>query len=268
MTPSLGLVANMYQEARALPGWLEMASCGMFDDVCVHHTGPGGAYSTDGTIEMLEAWGARIVYGEAGALSVVPSERPVRVVYGSIDAGFGAVRTQTVRNSNCEWVMLLDADERFHELAPVLRCSPDCTVVMDGEPYNQGAWVKAMLGRQDIDAICTMRRHWRDFSWYHPDQSWLEHPDYQLRIVRNVPEVHYTTETRMHEHLTDDRTGQNPRFRKPEPPHGPYFDHYHLAFKALEMEQRRYDIAVYDALHFQQPIPTQEEFAARQAVAK
>ena len=52
---SLGVVANVYNEAFALPGWLEMA-CSFFDDVRIYHSGPGGKCSDDGTVELLERW--------------------------------------------------------------------------------------------------------------------------------------------------------------------------------------------------------------------
>lgn len=61
MTPSLGVVCNLFEEANALPGWLEMAFSGLFDEVLCYHTGPGGVYSRDGTIEIVEKWGARVM---------------------------------------------------------------------------------------------------------------------------------------------------------------------------------------------------------------
>lgn len=244
--PSLGLATNIYNDANALPGLLELAS-GYFDDIVFLHAGPQGAYSTDGTIEIIEKWGCRIVYG-------------------SIDEGFGVVRTRAIHLPSTEWVAILDTDERFYPLAPVLRCDANLNVVMDGEPYNQGAWLRSLLNWPNIDAICTIRRHWHDFTWKRPTQNWHAIPDYQLRIVRNIPEVHYASQTRMHEHCIDSRTGQNPRYRKPEFPHGPFHDHFHLHYKAMEPEQRLHDIQIYDAIHEGRIPPTEEEFRARKAV--
>jgi len=232
---SLGLVANMYQEARALPGWLEMAARCQFDDICVYHTGPQGAYSTDGTIELLEQWG-------------------VRIVYGAIDAGFGVVRTQAVRHSTCDWVMILDADERFHPFLPVLVCE-DLRVRMEGEPYNQMAWLRGLLNTPDIQSVCTIRRHWHDLTFQRPTQNWHQIPDAQLRIVRNIPEISYSEFPKMHERILDARTGGEPTSFRPNQTHGPFFDHYHCWFKPMEPDQRQHDIRIYDALDQGRPVP-------------
>ena len=73
MPVTIGLVANVYNEANALPGWLE-CHLPYFDDVRIFHAGPGGARSDDGTMELLEKW-------------------HIPVAFGAIDDGFGAVRT-------------------------------------------------------------------------------------------------------------------------------------------------------------------------------
>lgn len=252
--PSLGIVANVYNEVNAIAGWLEMACGGLFDDVAVYHAGPGGKYSDDGTIEIIKKWGARLTFG-------------------SIDEGFGIVRTAAVRFSTCDWVMLLDADERFHQFAPVITCSEqppgdrvpanwehqselgvNLATSVTGEPYNQGAWLKDILYHHTtLGAVSTIRRHWNDFSWRRPTQSWHAYPDHQLRVVRNVPNIHWDANTRMHEHLVDD-FGPINQYR-PNQQHGPFFDHYHMYFKAKEPEQRQHDIRIYDALHFGRPVP-------------
>lgn len=194
---SLGLVANVYNEVNALPGWLE-AHLPFFDDVRVYHAGPQGAYSDDGTIELLQKW-------------------RVPVVFGSIDAGFGAVRTAAVRSSPCDWVMVLDADERFyathklmsvsgestphsevdtilqsydfHDLKTVLpnwenvsRLGADLRVT-DGVTYNQGIRLRELLS-PELEAVCTVRRHWHDFSFRRPTQNWFTDPDWQ--IIRRI----------------------------------------------------------------------------------
>ncbi len=244
---SIGVVCNIYQEENAIAGFMESAA-GFFDDIVFLHAGPGGARSTDGTIETIEKWGARIVYG-------------------SIDDGFGTVRTQAVRLSDCEWAMILDADERFHANAPMLECDDALNVRQAGEPYNQGAWLRSIVSSPesaDIDAVCTMRRHWFDFSWKRPTQNFTAIPDLQLRIVRNIPSIIYRAYPRMHEQIIDTRTDSEPRHFRPHPAHGPFHDHYHCWFKAMEVEQRKHDIAIYNALHEEKPVPSWTEFEAIQ----
>lgn len=258
MTLTLGLVANVYCEVNALPGWLE---CHLphFDDVRVTHAGPQGIRSNDGTIELLEKW-------------------RVHVDYDSIDDGFGALRTRTVRRSPCDYVVLLDADERLCALHRVMVCTGRSTPPSEvdeilatydfrdlkamhsnwenvgrlgnglrvdaGEVYDHIGRLRAALEAYHPDAVMVPRRHWHDFSWRRPTQNWHEVPDWQMRIVRNDPSVYYDPAVRVHEHLC----GAKDVFRA-DPTRGPFFDHFHFAFKRMEPEQRAHDVRVYDAVH-------------------
>ena len=120
MSVSIGCVCNFFNEIFALPGFLELHSQ-FFDHLSFYQAGPQGAESDDGSIELLEKW-------------KMPIHR------GKIDDGFGIVRTATVRSSPCEWVMLLDADERFHHRAQVLTCSGESTprAEVDNVLYDYG----------------------------------------------------------------------------------------------------------------------------------
>lgn len=246
--PEITAVANVYNEANAIRGWLEMACGGFFDDVLIYHTGPHGEYSNDGTIEACEKWGARIEYG-------------------SIDPGFGTVRTQAVRHVRTEWAMLMDADERFHRFAPCLVCIGADDIRQPEMPYNQGDMLRHILDTPDIDGVVTVRRHWHDFTWKRPTQNWVEIHDLQMRILRNVPHVIYSEFPKMHERIIDTRTGAEPRHHRATLPYGPFHDHYHCFFKLQEPEQRLHDIAIYDNLHFEREVPTWNEFETSRVVA-
>lgn len=254
--PTLGLVANVYNEINALPGWLEL-HLPFFDDVRITHAGPQGSMSNDGTIELLEKW-------------------RIPIQYCAIDEGFGVVRTKAIHFSPCEYVMLLDADERFYpvhrymhidgestpqeEVDKVLQSYdfrggkiPDWAAIdklgaglrVDvGETYNQGAYLRDLIGLTKPDAVCTIRRHWHTLSFNRPTQNWLEYSDWQMRIVRNHPDIYYDQTTRMHERLSGAGNVVPPAFDR-----GPFFDHFHFHFKRMEQEQRRHDIEIYDAIH-------------------
>ena len=272
MTVTIGLVANIYNEARALPGWLE-CHLPFFDDVRVTHAGPRGEWSHDGTIELLTDW-------------------RVHVDFDSIDDGFGAVRSRAIRRSPCDWVMLLDADERFYPVLRKLRCSGQgtpqgevdqilqsydfrgvnlpnwenlgrlgsglSTTVEGGhgdDTYNQGARLRELLVTNPyLDAVCTVRRHWHDLAMRRPTQDWNVHPDWQMRLVRNCEHVFFDPETRMHERLLGARN-----VHRTDLGYGPFFDHFHFHFKRMEVDQRRHDIAVYDAIHEGRKPPTWQE---------
>lgn len=252
---SIGLVANVYNEANALPGWLEI-HLPFFDDVRVLHAGPRGIYSDDGTIELLEKW-------------------RVPVEFCDIDDGFGVVRTKALRMSKCDYIMLLDADERFYPVHRRLECigqgTPQSEVdwilqsydysgvnlpnwenvdklgsnlkVEIGGAYDQGDRLREMLEKDKPDAICSIRRHWHDMTFQRPTQNWHELPDWQMRLVGNSPDIYFESSTRMHERLVGANNVVNSNV------FGPYFDHFHFTFKRMEPEQRRHDIKIYDAIH-------------------
>ncbi len=273
MTLTIGLVANIYNESNALPGWLETHTP-FFDDIRVYHAGPGGSWSNDGTMEILAKWN-------------IPYER------GSIDDGFGAVRTRAIHMSPCDYVMLLDADERFYSVHRVLYCAGTATPqhevdwilqsydfrgvrlpnweniaklgenlhVEIGTPYNQGPWLRGLLEEQRPDAIVTPRRHWHDFSFRRPTQNWHTDPDYQMRLVRNSPDIYFDPNIRMHEQLRGANNILRPTVGMLASQYV-YFDHFHFTFKRMEQEQRAHDIAIYDAIHESKQPPTWEQFKA------
>lgn len=284
---TLGLVANVYNEANALPGWLETHTP-FFDHILVYHSGPNGERSIDGTIEILEKW-------------------KIPVVFGSINEGYGAIRTQAIRLSPCDWVMLLDADERFYALNQVLTCSGESTpraevdkllydygdpnykepeIVQEydkgidftacpsnfenlkrlganlnvtyGEVYNQGAWLRDIIEHGDLDAVKTIRRHWHDFTRKRPTQNWHTDADFQMRLVRNKESIFFDASVKMHERLQGASNVYNPNMT-----HGPFFDHFHCFFKPMEATQRRHDVSVYDSISKGETPLSFEEFSKR-----
>jgi glycosyltransferase involved in cell wall biosynthesis len=286
MTIALGLVCNFWNEANALPGFLE-THAQFFDHISMYQSGPGGAESDDGSIEILEKW-------------KIPIHR------GKIDDGFGIVRTAAIRSSPCEWVMLLDADERFYPKHQVLTCAGESTpreevdkllydygdpnykevvqeydagiefdvcpsnfenlkrlganlTVSFGDVYNQGAWLRDILEKHTtLDAVKTIRRHWHDFSWRRPTQNWHTNSDFQIRLVRNRDGIDFEPNIKMHEQL---RGASN--VYMPNHTHGPFFDHFHCFFKPMEVKQRKHDVAIYNAIDRRERPPTWEEFKAR-----
>lgn len=275
--PAIGLVANVYNEINALPGWLE-THLPIFDDVRILHAGPQGAYSTDGTLELLESHG-------------------VPVEFCAIDEGFGAVRTRAIRMSPCEWVMLLDADERFFPMQRILTCEGENTppLVIDsllydygnpnyekdgprdslvlqsydtsidfsccpsnfenmrllgsklslrtGDTYDAMQVLRSLL-HPSFDAVRTMRRHWHDLTMQRPTQNWHIEPDYQTRILRNNGRTGWDPSSRMHEQVVGVES-----YYYPNHTYGPFFDHFHLYFKKMEVQQRIHDIAIYNAIN-------------------
>lgn len=264
MSVTIGLVANIYNEINALPGWLE-THLPFFDDVRVLHAGPGGKYSNDGTMELLEKW-------------------RVPFLCTSIDEGFGVVRSKALAMSPCDYVMLLDADERFFPVHRYMSCIGEGTPQQEVDwilqsydfsgvnlpnwenlaklgdklrveitgTYDQGLFLRSKLEQHHPDVVATVRRHWHDFSFHRPTQNWHTLPDWQMRTVRRSSDIYFAPSTKMHERLEgmNNVIGSNGGGLL-------FFDHFHFTFKRMEPEQRRHDIAIYNALHEGRTPPTE-----------
>lgn len=241
MNNSIGLAVNFYREPNTLPGLLECASR-FFDDLLFVSAPPTGAPPDDESIAIIEKWGARIIHT-------------------NIDAGFGVVRTTCLHQSSTEWVIISDCDERILPCLPLYACHgtgrypddpiPNLSVGIAASCFNQGDRIRHMLEHEcrEADAIRFCRRHWMNWGMTRPCQDWNVYPDWQLRCLRNRPFIGYESGTRMHERCRDFRTGKDPIYATGDVSRGPFFEHFHVPAKAMEPEQRKEDIAIYDAIH-------------------
>lgn len=267
MPITLGLVANIYNEVNALPGWLDL-HIDLFDEIRILHTGPRGEESNDGTMELL-------------------NNRKINYIMDTIDDGFGAARTRALRLSSCDYVLLLDADERFYRLQKHLFCEGEGTPhnevdeilrgynfskgkvpdwdnlfklgskleVTKGEEYNQLEQLRKILEKHRPDVVCMPRRHWHDFSFKKPTQNWNTDPDWQMRLVRNDPSIFFDPNIRMHERLV----GANKPYQC-DTVTGPFIDHFHFVFKKMECNQRAHDVDTYNKIHAGELPLTYKEF--------
>jgi len=218
--PSVAACINFYNDAPALRGCLESASQ-WADNIFMVHAGPGGKYSTDGSIELAESFGATVVFDD-------------------IQKGFGAIRTRLIHDCGCTWAFILDCDERFHAKMPVMHCEgvesypqvekPNLSTFKRAEIHDQMGVLRNLMTHQHLRAIRTSRRHWFDFTLNKPCQNWLRLQDWQLRIVRNLPEIGYQIDRVMHEQLLDHSTGTTPVFADS----GLFHDHYHMFFRRTQ----------------------------------
>lgn len=256
MSVSIAACCNVYQDASALRGMLETASS-YFDNIFIIHSGPNGAYSTDGTIELCEEFG-------------------IKPIFDDISKGYGVIRSRLIHECGCAWAFILDCDERFHPLIPVLKCDGDeewnpakgfdrfmdLHVTDTGEVSNQGKMLKIVIQNEQWMGIRTIRRHWMDFSMKHPSQNWIKNKDFQLRIVRNDPNISYETNRKMHEHLKDSRTGQDPVHATGDEYTGFFHDHYHLAFRGPKIHRgkKEFNELNYDRLNRGMPMVDKGEY--------
>lgn len=247
--PSVTICCNFFNEANALPGFLEMAT-GFADEVLMVDCGPGGTRSSDGSLDILRKW-------------------RIEPLSWRIDEGFGKARTQLIHTCETSWCIIMDSDERLQIAAEVISCegtdrypavpNPNLTVIHHKNVYDHREVLLSMMRHADtngIPSIRAIRRHWFDFTGTRPCENWSTIFDWQLRIWRVSRHVGYRTDTPMHEKAWDWRANAEPRYLAESVEHGPFFDHYHCHFKPMEPEQRQHDIRIYNAIHERQAPPT------------
>jgi glycosyltransferase involved in cell wall biosynthesis len=224
-------------EALILPGWLE-AHTGLADEFLVVDTG-----STDGSIDIGRAWGANVIEQE-------------------MSGGFGFIRSFCIERASCEWVIILDADERIYRHVPefMLKEEPteiDMTTKWPSGPgapthckyeaIGTGRYIdQHFLARQATDdpnviGYRTRRRHWFDWDMKRPCQNWMDWvndggiPDWQARFVKTggvVDGQPLRYVRKVHEWLRD-HSGREPANMGAFGPDGPFFDHFHVPAKGM-----------------------------------
>lgn len=240
---TIGTVCNWYDEKFALPGFIEAAE-GMFDEIVFVHAPPPGAKKDD-SVDIVEASGHKLVHS-------------------TVAEGFGKLRTFCISQTRCDWVVILDADERMWAKAPTLRCEgneaypahkqPNLSVFDDGGVIDQYALLRNLCSLADANKQLAMRlsrRHWFDKpgEFKKPCQNWFKIPDWQLRVMKNSPLLFYRPERKMHEELLEVRSWQCPEYLSvPDGGQGPFFDHAHCYFKPMEPENNAEDMRTYQAL--------------------
>lgn len=241
----ISAVCHFHNERHALPGFIEAAER-MFDEIILVSSPMDGTPPDSETIKIAEASGHRLIHD-------------------TLSQGFGALRTRCIGYSSCEWVMILDADERVWPTTPVLGCTgfekfphtltPNLQVTALPGMVDQHTSLRNLTYHADAEnalAICLSRRHWfgSPGEWLRPCQNWtpgVGEPDWQLRLVKNSPYLCYDPEVKMHETLKDTRTWADPNFIRVTDGLL-YLDHYSWHYKNLEPGQNAEDAEIYETL--------------------
>lgn len=240
---SIAVVANFYSEPHALPGFITEAEK-TFDEIVFVHSPPPGA-KPDDSVDIVRKSGHKLVHS-------------------TVEHGFGKLRTFCISQTKCDWVMILDADERIFSKSPNLHCegseaypahkNPNLSVHLVGEEIDQRHLIRRMCELADInkqDAIRLCRRHWFDEpgKFQRPCQNWIQIPDWQLRLVRNTPFVFYRPERKMHEELLHSKSWQSPEYLAVSNTGVTVFvDHFHCYYKPMEKGNNAEDMRTYQAL--------------------
>lgn len=240
--PSIGVVVNFYREDFALPSFFAPAEA-MFDELVFVHSPPAGA-APDPSVDIVEASGHRLIHD-------------------TVEKGFGILRTRCIGYSKCDWVVIMDADERIYSKVPSMTPigtekypetpDPAVTVTKHETDIDQHLKLRNLVDIADKEgslAVCLSRRHWFDApgGMTRPCQNWHHIPDWQLRCVKNTPYICFDPEWKMHEKLVDCRTWKEPAFLRASERIGPFIDHYHIWAKKQEPENNIEDMKTYQRL--------------------
>jgi hypothetical protein len=153
----------------------------------------------------------------------------------------------------------MDADERVPVMRRTMTCSgsekypefrnPNLTVSF-GNSFDQLKALKSLIdSAEGQDAIVMPRYHFMDMTLRRPAQNWCDNKDFQCRCVRNAPHIGYKPERKLHEHLVDFRTGNEPDMIRQNPNEREVaLFHFHNFFKPQEPSQNAEDLETYRAL--------------------
>lgn len=238
-------VCHFHAEKFALPGFIAAAE-DMFDEIVLVSSPMDGTPEDPETIAIAEASGHKLIRD-------------------TLSQGFGALRTRCIGYSSCEWVMILDADERVYGNPPKMSCSgtgkfpetlnPDLHVATHTGTINQRKNLRDLISHAEAEkalAICVSRRHWfgAPGEFDRPCQNWTPgsgEADWQLRLLKNTPFLCYDPEVKMHERLIWTPTWAEPKFIRVTDG-SLYIDHHSWWAKNLEPKQNAEDAAIYEQL--------------------
>lgn len=236
---SLGISSCFHAEKNALPGFLESAAQ-FFDEIVMISAPPPGTPHCEESIAIINKFGGK-------------------VILGSVEQGFGVLRTRCIRESSCDWVAILDCDERLPMVRNTMTShgsekypeNPNPNVnVIKGQPFDQGRMLRSIIDSCDDQlAIVLPRYHFMEFSLKKAAQCFCTNKDYQCRVVKNSEFVAFKPERKMHEHIIDVRTNQEPNMFRQNPHEREIaIFHFHVPFKKQEPEQNAEDMRTYKAL--------------------
>lgn len=247
----LCIAANVKDEQFIIADWCETHRYA--DELLIVDTGSG-----DDTVAIAEQSGAHIRHAD-------------------INEGYGVVRTACITFAaelGCDWVMILDADERVYRWVPELRLEAyetarDMTLewpagpgapthceykaIRTGRMIHQEGIIRGCIENEHIAAYQMRRRHWFCTLLQHPCQSWIDWDesggiaDFQHRFCRTDGRHFYTR--MVHEMLRRVSDGGPPEPAGTFGPDGPVIDHHHVALKRLTPGRAEAVTALSDILY-------------------
>ena len=141
-------------------------------------------YSDDETQFVIQSWVQQ--YGH-------DDMKVIKVYQRKLEGDFSAQKNSVIENSSGDYIFHLDADEYPHEIL-----------------LKQ---IKQILEINDVDLVWLPRVNtvegltdeWANrWGWRVTENGWVNYPDYQSRVFRNIDEIHW--QNKVHERIVGTKT--------------------------------------------------------------
>ena len=128
-------------------------------------------YSDEKTQEVITGWVQQ--YGHEDM-------KTIKVYQRKLNGDFAAQKNSVIENSTGDYIFHIDADEYPHEL--LLEQIKEILTVNDADLI----WVPRV---NTVDGIT--EEHMKVWRWRATEQGWINYPDFQSRIFRNLPDIRW-----------------------------------------------------------------------------
>jgi len=104
---------------------------------------------------------------------------PIKVIEFSLNGHFSNFKNNLKENCSGDWIFQIDADEYPDEY--LINVLPSI--------LEENTDIEAFLVPRINEVIGITQSHLGEWGWNMSDKGWINYPDYQTRIIRNLPEI-------------------------------------------------------------------------------
>ena len=104
---------------------------------------------------------------------------PIKVIEFPLNGHFSNFKNNLKENCSGDWIFQIDADEYPDEY--LIKALPSILEENDD--------IEAFLVPRINEVLGITQSHLGEWGWNMSDKGWINYPDYQTRILRNIPEI-------------------------------------------------------------------------------
>ena len=141
-------------------------------------------YSDDETQFVIQSWVQQ--YGH-------DDMKVIKVYQRKLEGDFSAQKNSVIENSSGDYIFHLDADEYPHEI--LIEQLPTILEINDVDLI----WIPR------VNTVEGLTDEWANrWGWRVTENGWVNYPDYQSRVFRNIDEIHW--QNKVHERIVGTKT--------------------------------------------------------------